>query len=106
MKNYQAKFEYLARKQGYRCPIGLIKYLRDDRPQELHHTKVHNTKIARKKFPLFIDSVLNLTAVNHTNHMNNPSWGISTDYICEKYERFLERHPKICNWVNNPTEYT
>ena len=105
MKNYEAKWEYLTNKHSYRCPIQKEKQGKDlfieMFVQDLHHL-CHNTKWRREKYPLFLDSILNLRPVSHNYHLRFGSWGKITDYQAEKYEKFLERHPKIAEWVNNP----
>jgi len=104
MNNYKDKFEYLANRQKGICKIGEKKYDRKDPVTELHHYRIHNTEVNRGLFPLFIDSVLNLVAVNNRNHLNNPSWGIVKGYnSIDGIERFLERHPKIAKLVNGDT---
>lgn len=99
MNNYQEKFEYLANRNNWRCPIALEK---DAIAQvtDLHHYRVHNTKVNRKLYPLFIDSMLNLVAVNNAWHLKNPSWGREPYFEAEKYELFLSRHPKIDKFLN------
>jgi hypothetical protein len=72
------------------------------RVTELHH-RLHNTKVNKKKYPLFLNSMLNLMPVCNMYHLTNPSYGKITDYQADKYERFLERHPKICAFVNGDT---
>ena len=42
--------------------------------------------------------------VNHDYHMNHPSFGIITDYQAQRIESFLQRHPRICEWVNTLKE--
>ena len=98
MKAYKEKFEYLASRNNWRCPIALE---RDVIAQvtDLHH-KLHNTKVNRKLYPLFIDSMLNLVPVNNAWHLKYPSWGREPYYRAEKYESFLNRHPKVFMFVN------
>jgi hypothetical protein len=98
MINYEGKLVFLARRKNWMCPIA-ASMGRPAQAQELHH-KCHNTRINRKKYPLFIDSLLNLLAVNHSYHMIKPSWAKITDYQAGKYEAFLRRHPKIAMFVN------
>lgn len=97
--NYNIKKEYLLKRQYFLCPIDGIS-LSGNNNSDLHH-KCHNTKWRRKKFPLFLNSLLNLVAVDHLSHMQNPSAFKIHDIQAEKYEKFLERHPKISEWVNN-----
>ena len=97
--NYQQKFDYLCFRQDFLCAIsnGLLYPSNTD----LHHL-MHNNKWRRNKFPLFLNSVLNLRAVDHDEHLKHPSSLKIHDLQAEKYERFLERHPMISEWVNNP----
>jgi hypothetical protein len=99
MKNYQDKFEYLANRCNWTCMIGWNKK-KDIIPIDSLHHLCHNTKVNRKRYPLFIDSLLNLMPVSSHYHLKNPSYGKIMDRQAEKYERFLERHPKICEFVN------
>lgn len=101
MKNYEEKFKYLSQRCKGICPIGVEKYGTVDRVTELHHL-LHNTRIHRRKYPLFIDSMLNLMPVAHKNHMAWPSYGKIFDYQAKRYEDFLEKHPKIAKMVNEP----
>ena len=105
MKNYEEKFNFLIRKYGIRCPIAAEKGGQVDIVTDLHHL-CHNTKWRRKKFPLFIDSILNLRPVSNKHHLANGSWGKISDTKAEKYERFLNKHPGISNFVNNPIKNT
>lgn len=103
MNAYQAKFEYLAKKQGWLCVIWKDKYSDKYPPErltDLHHL-THNTKQNRARFPKLIDSLLNLVAVSNRWHLANPSWGRRSDLEAERVEKFLERHPKISKWVND-----
>lgn len=98
------KSVYLDKHQKYTCPIAKEKInpkkLRGYYPSQLHHAGVHNTKVNRKKYPLFLHSLMNLKLVNHNLHMQFGSWGKISDIEAEKRERFLERHPLICKFVN------
>ena len=98
MDNYKSKFLYLAIRQNWQCPIA-TKYGYSRICTELHH-KLHNTKVNRKKYPLFIHSLLNLVAVNHDMHMAHPSYAKISNLQAGKYEAFLKRHPKIYEFVN------
>ena len=100
LPNRKEKINYLIDKFGYGCPMakekGLVASVSDP------HHRCHDTKWRVKKFPLFIHSILNIVMVNHGHHMSRPSWGKITDYQAERYERFLELHPKASIFVNNP----
>jgi len=82
------------------CPIAADKGDTEAIPTELHHCRVHDLKWARRKFPLFINSLFNLVAVNHRWHMQNPSWGKWPEWRVAQIERGLERHPAHAREVN------
>jgi len=99
--NYTQKWEYLIKKNGPYCPVQRDKG-DESSPllcTDLHH-RCHNTKWRLKKFPLFMNSLLNLLPVSNFFHLKYPSNNKITDFQAEKYERFLERHPKISEFVN------
>jgi hypothetical protein len=90
------KADYLKKHQHWQCPMsGLTLHLTD-----LHHAGIHNSKVNRKKYPLFIHSLMNLKLINHKYHMENGSWGKISYLEADKRERFLERHPLIAKFVN------
>jgi hypothetical protein len=95
---YKEKFKYLYMRQNGLCPIAK-EHGHGATPDALHH-RLHNTKENRERFILFIDSILNLVAVNNEWHINNNSWGKITEKEAEKWERFLIRHHKLAIWVN------
>ena len=98
---YEKKFEYLINRRtgkGGLCPIATARGFLE-RANSLHH-RCHNTKTNKKKYPLFIDSLLNLLPVNNSYHLVNGSWGRISDLQAEKYQRFLEKHSKCCKFVN------
>lgn len=64
---------------------------------QVHHAKAHNTKRNREIYPLLIDSVINLVALNVETHMQNPFYGEASDLECEKWERFLQAFADIIN---------
>ena len=103
MNNYKHKFLYLAERQDWQCPIAK-KYGYSRICTELHH-KLHNTKTNRKKYPHFIDSMLNLVAVNHDYHMEHPSYAKVNYILADKYEEFLKRHPRFDKFVNGNFGY-
>ena len=99
IKNYGKKFAYLLRRQNGICPIAKAKDGWAETPTSLHH-RCHRTKWAKKKFPLFIDSVWNLMAVNFHWHLQWPSFARISHMEAEKREEFLQRHPAIARAVN------
>ncbi len=98
--NYQAKFEYLYLKQNGRCAIA-TSHGRIAAITELHHAGRHNTGADRKLYPLLVNSLWNLVAVNHLWHMKYPAWGKQkgTEWA-SKREAFLGRHPRIAKKLN------
>lgn len=99
--HWRAKLEYLVTRQGGECPIG--DSIGNPWPaEELHHTGVHNTKVNRRMYPLYIHSLWNLLAVNHECHMQRGSFGRISYLEAAKREAFLFRHPMISEWMNNP----
>jgi len=100
--HYEKKFWYIYKHQSGRCVIGSSENW--ILPMDALHHKLHNTKVNRKKYPLFIHSILNLVGVFNALHLVRGSWGRITDIEAQKYEDFLIRHPNICNFVNNPPE--
>lgn len=100
--NYQAKWEYLTNKYGNFCPIEKhYKQVSSCMVTDLHH-RCHNHAWRRKAYPLFIHSMLNVVPVNNAWHLKHGSFRKIYDDVAGKYERFLERHPKMCRFVNNP----
>jgi hypothetical protein len=106
IKNYEEKFNYhFYRQKGY-C-VCCEGYLLSCFKIDLCH-KLSRTKKNIKNYPLFIDSLLN-TFIAH-NECNvarlQPldKHGKRTKQInyhqAEMAERFLERHPKISDFVN------
>ncbi len=97
--NYDLKFAYLLRRQNGICPIAKAKDGWAEAPTSLHH-RCHQAKWAKKKFPLFIDSVWNLMAVNFHWHTQWPSFARISHMEAQKREAFLQRHPAIARVVN------
>lgn len=100
IKHYETKLQYLNKHQAHICAIsGKLMTFSDKR--DLHH--MHSrTKWAVKAYPLFIDSILNLRTVDHNAHMRGPGKCRMSSYNAERWEMFLQRHPKIAEWVNHP----
>ena len=93
----------LVAKHGIWCPIAAERD-QQERVNQLHHTMIHDTKNNRRRFPLLIDSLWNLTAVNKDYHMAKPSWsppsGRWSLSECDRRDQFLGRHPTICAYMN------
>jgi len=102
MKAYAEKMEYLTLRQKWLCPIAASKGVKGYGLTQLHH-RLHDHKNYRAKYPLFIDSIMNIVAVNHSWHIANPSALHLGEYYAGRCERFLERHPRFAMWVNCPS---
>jgi len=98
MNNYFKKRIYLLRRQKGCCPIANAKG-QWAKPAEIHH-RLSNSKVNKKLYPLFIDSVWNLYCVNWDWHMMYPSFGKITVLEASKREKFLQRHIKIAKYLN------
>jgi hypothetical protein len=99
IEHYDNKFNYLYMHQKGLC-IGCMERLMNGDKIDFQH-RARKTKWRLRKFPLFINSLLNGGLIhnlcNTTKHM---SAGQISDYNAERYEKFLMRHPKISNFVN------
>lgn len=95
---YIPKLHFLIHRQGYNCVIARA-YGMWAKPANLHHL-CHNTKMHRRMFPLFLNSLWNLAAVNPDWHMKHPSFGKITDLEAGSREAFLLRHPQIASALN------
>lgn len=100
MKNYEAKYSYLNRRQGFNCAIAAIEG-KAALVTDLHH-KCHQAKWRHKKFPLFMDSLLNLVGVNNMYHLWKPQFEKISDMRAVKYEAFLSNpiHWKFREFVH------
>jgi hypothetical protein len=87
---YNELFFYISVLWGCMCPIA-ESHGDWASPESLHH-RLHNRKINRKRFPLFIDSVFNLVAVNDNFHMKYPGWGKFTVFEADKMELYIVEH--------------
>lgn len=100
MRNYIDKFNYLYKHQLGDCPI-CKEPIRSIGWPDIHHI-VHNTGANRKKFPLFIDSLLNLQILHHECHINGVGLKQISELKASKYEKFLGKkiHKEIAKFVN------
>lgn len=98
---YEDKWDYLVSKYGNRCPIGAEKDEAWQQVTDLYH-RCHNTKWRREKFPLFLNSLLNLMPVSNRYHLKFPSYGKISDMQAEKWQKFLSNpiHWKCKMFVN------
>ena len=109
---YRLKFQYLIDRQKRKDNMVycIITYNRSGKyksPDALHHYRVHDTKINRRRFPLLINSLLNLMPVFNAYHIHKSSWGKISEYDADKIELFLFNHPKAERFVNHmePIKY-
>ena len=98
--NYDKIKRYLYIHQDRKCPV-CKKIMLYNEKLDLHH-RVNNSKWRRKKYPLFINSLLNLVLLHNTCHLKMGRFLQLTDYRANKIELFLQKHKKIAEWVNNP----
>lgn len=100
MINYTEKALYLYHYQHARCPVCHCYFV--EGKADLHH-KMRNTAGNRKRYPLLIDSIMNLQLIPTECHINkHGSCGKMTDIEAEKIERYLSQNPVIAEYVNNP----
>lgn len=71
MEAYERKVQMLYMLQHGRCAISGHKIGWMDNFQ-LHHAEIHNTRWARERWPLLVDSLLNLQLVEGNGHMTKP----------------------------------
>ncbi len=97
ISEYHKKMTYLLNKQNYIC-------VACKKPLGLDVTFQHglaNSKMNRKAFPLFIDSLLNLYLLHLLcNTTKYRSYGRITFYQAQKKEAFLLAHSRINKFVN------
>jgi len=98
MDNYPEKLQYLLHHQGYICPI-CRQFMTVQEPLDLHHM-LSKTKHNKKKFPLFIDSLLNLRILHSACHLTKIGGYRIRERQAQKYEDFLKKHEKINKFVN------
>ena len=97
ISEYHKKMTYLLNKQNYKCaacfePLGV--------DISFQHG-LANSKMNRKAFPLFIDSLLNLYLLHLLcNTTKYRSYGRITFYRAEKKEAFLKKHSRCNKFVN------
>jgi len=100
LKNWDAKYKYLEKHQNGKCPVcskPLIYQLVSK--LDLHHRNP-DKKWRRKKRPLFCDSILNLVLIHKSCHSVRGRFMQITDFNADRWERFLEMHPKCAEFVN------
>lgn len=104
----EQKREWSRWKTKDECPIARDKdkvhYPLDDPywPAEWHHAGLADTRGNRDACPIYIDSIWNGRLVSKRYHTQWRSWGRHSRELGVRRERFLERHPVIAIYVNNP----
>lgn len=105
IKNYNTKLDWLIKNQKYICSICNDYLNRRDINHfmiDLHH-RLRNTQGNRKKYPLFMDSILNLEAVHHGCHINHHGkCGKMSLLQAELAEKYLRENEAIARFANNP----
>ena len=100
IKNYDWKYSYLACRQNFICS-GCGEFFDASKTDIAHNFP--RTKKNMKNYPLMIDSLLNITLQhNRCNVGRKPAWGKKpmNYHKAEMINWFLQRHPKICDFVN------
>jgi hypothetical protein len=97
-RKYWRQFTFMIRHQHFNCAIAASQGAYAP-VTELHH-KLANSRVNRSRFPLLIDSLFNLVAVNHGYHMANGSFQRMSVLEACKREAFLERHPLAARRLN------
>ena len=59
-----------------------------EKATDLHHIKP-NTKVNKKKFPLYLNSPFNLKPWNNGCHLNKPLPKEPSDKVCQVFEDWL-----------------
>ena len=103
--NYHSKLDYLYHRQRRCCAIALADQGGERNfaaleclPTDLHH-RLKNTKPNRRRFPLFVHSLLNLVAVCRKHHMEQPHFARVSLREAEHREATLKRWPKARAFV-------
>lgn len=61
-----------------------------EKATDIHHIKA-NTKVNKKKFPLFINSPFNMLPLNNGCHLWNVLPKAPSDEVCQVYEDYLKK---------------
>lgn len=64
------------------CPCGQLL----GQGYQRHHARIHDTKWARVKYPLFVDSAFNILLMRASCHMERPSFGKWPERRVQWYE--------------------
>jgi hypothetical protein len=108
MDNYGEKFMHIYKRQDGICPACNDALIRKNDPITMQHRfpkprKGREHKRIMKLLYLFIDCTLNLYLVHLScNTTKHRSYGRITEYNAIRYQKFLEKHKKISEFVNNP----
>ena len=94
ISNYEKKCHTLVARQGGCCAIAAA-HGEFAAPTELHHARCHDTKWARTKWPLFIDSLVNLLAVSHEWHMKRGGFGHWPESQIEWFAARMRKNPVL-----------
>ena len=96
MKNYNRKVYLVTERHGWQC-VSCKKAMAG----ELGHCRIGNSKWARKKYPLFIDSIENLMPqCNYCNSYADRSYGRWPEYRVMEWEKIFENDPKRADFAN------
>jgi hypothetical protein len=101
VKHYQAKYSALYHAQNGRCAL-TGKMLMTREKADLGHALIPNTKVNRKLYPHFIDSLLNLELVCHDAHMTQSHNRIPY-YVAQRIEEKLAADKDLSDRLNLDT---
>jgi hypothetical protein len=103
IENYIEKMDWMIINQDFKCSGCGLKFIK--RPQFAHWKS--RTEDNVKKWPLFIDSILNASAQDDCNVERINQYGKEppSDLLCEKAEAYLRANPTISQYVNKPTNH-
>ena len=102
MKHYDEKVEFLYLFQEGKCRITGEK-LRVGDKWDLHHI-IDKGKKNRRRFPLYIDSILNLVLVSRSAHETKTKPSKPPLYVVDIIEKKLLTSPELCSMVNCESE--
>ena len=92
--DYDRKFTKLWRQQGGMCAISGERLEAFRFNFDLHHI-LADSKVNRKLYPYFIDSLWNLQIVNHGSHMTKPKQKHPPYHVIARAESMLAGDPEV-----------
>ncbi len=93
ISDYQKKFNHLWKKQSGRCAVTGTLLVQGNKI-DLHHIMAA-TKVNRKLYPAFIESVWNLALIYHDVHMSKAMPKACLEWRINLAEGLLEGRPDL-----------